>query len=292
MVGDQRRVLGRNPPADVERPAEPVGVLDRSGGLADPAHAGHRLHHRGARRVDRGREFGKKLLATGEPTHPRGYRPHPPNGPVGAGRSWPGKRRQCVLHSGFETARVGDRCRGQSAVDQPGPERLLPCSEPGVAKHRGRAVGVLPEEEHQPRDAPFLGGLVFQLGVGHLRAIPHGRPVPESHDQHIHVGLIDGLPTHRSRLVVLGREVGHIDHRVAGFRDGRFRRVYERAPRRELSQLRGVGQEHPPWRSIAGHNAQHAPFAQNDRFLDQPQAQEPHGQPNDVSGTRAAPHAQ
>ena len=46
VPGHQRRILGRDPPRDVELVMVTMGVLDRRGGLADPTHTGHRLHHR------------------------------------------------------------------------------------------------------------------------------------------------------------------------------------------------------------------------------------------------------
>ena len=103
-----------------------------------------------------------------------------------------------------------------------------------------------------------LGGLVLQLGVGHLRPVPHRRPVPEPGDQHVHVRARDRLPAHLRRLLVPRGEIRHVRHRVTRPRHRRLRRRHERPPRREPPQLRRVRQEHPPRRrTITGHDAQH-----------------------------------
>ena len=52
-VGHQCRVLGRHPPRHVVLLAVTVGVLDRRGGLPDPAHPVHRLDHRRGTRGQR-----------------------------------------------------------------------------------------------------------------------------------------------------------------------------------------------------------------------------------------------
>ena len=143
--------------------------------------------------------------------HPRRDRPHPP------------------LHGGRAASVGAERCSGRgsavsacsSAVSSPAglvtvavvtplsASRARKASWRGpvlqIAEHRRRALGVFTQQEHQPRDAPLLGGLVLQLGVGQLRPIPHRRPVPEPGDQHEHVRRRNRVLAHPRRLVVAGR---------------------------------------------------------------------------------------
>ena len=82
---------------------------------------------------------------------------------------------------------------------QPLPERLLPRPVLQIPEHRRRALGVLAEQEHQPGHAQLRRRLVLQLGVGHLRPVPHRRPVPEPGDQHVHIRRRHRLPAHLRR---------------------------------------------------------------------------------------------
>ena len=126
-----------------------------------------------------------------------------------------------------------------------------------IPEHRRGTLGVLAEQEHQPGNAPLLGGLVLQLGVGHLRPVAHRRPVPEPGDQHVHIRRRDRLPAHLRRLLVPRGEVRHVRHRVPSPDHRVLRRRDERPPRREPPQLRRVRQEHPPRRRLTGHDPQH-----------------------------------
>ena len=101
----------------------------------------------------------------------------------------------------------------------------LPASRPRNACWRAPTPdpGTSPPGPRCPRRAgtptgecPLLGGFVLQLGVGHLRPIPHRRPVAEPGDQHVHVRRRDRVPAHLRRLVVPGGEVRHVRHRVTG----------------------------------------------------------------------------
>ena len=89
---------------------------------------------------------------------------------------------------------------GHAAAGQASPERVLARPVLQIPEHRRGALGVLAEQEHQPGNAPLLGGLVLQLGVGQLRPIAHRRPVPEPGDQHKHIRRRDRVPAHLRRL--------------------------------------------------------------------------------------------
>jgi len=209
----------------------PVGVLDRRSALADPTHPGHRLHHRRPSRARGCLQLGEQRGTAGESAHPRRDRPHPPlHGGIwlpGGGRPLlfrAGQRGQRLQQRGLQLSRAGHRRGGHTAVGQPIPERLLASPILQIAEQRCGAFGVLAEQEHQPGQAPLLGGLVLQLGVGQLRPVTHRRPVPEPCDQHEHIRRRDCLPAHLRRLVVPCREVRHVRDGVTSPRHRRLRR--------------------------------------------------------------------
>jgi len=110
-----------------------------------------------------------------------------------------------------------------------------------VGGHRDAA---LTEQEYQAGDAATPSDLVLELGVGDLRSIPHRRAVPEPGDHHDHIGVLDRGPAHRGRRIVLGREVRHVDDRVAdpGHRrlGGRDERPVRRKERDTINSKRAV----------------------------------------------------
>ena len=134
---------------------------------------------------------------------------------VGAGRcSGRGSAVSACSNAVSNSPGLRHRRGGHAAAGQPTPERVLARPMLQIPEHRRGALGVLAEQEHQPGNAPLLGGLVLQLGVGHLRPIAHRRPVPEPGDQHIHIRRRDRVPAHLRRLLVPRGEVRHVRHRV------------------------------------------------------------------------------
>ena len=126
---------------------------------------------------------------------------------VGGGRLLfrSGQRGQRLQQRGLQLRRAGHRRGGHAAAGQPSPERVLARPMLQIPEHRRGALGVLAEQEHQPGNAPLLGGLVLQLGVGQLRPVAHRRPVPEPGDQHVHIRRRDRVPAHLRRLLVAAR---------------------------------------------------------------------------------------
>ena len=156
---------------------------------------------------------------------------------------------QGPLHQLPQCYWVGELSHRQAAAGNPAAERLLPRSVLPVdqlrwrdARHRG--VGV--QHEHQPVQARLRRGIEFQLGVGHPRRIPHFRPVPGAQDPHVHIAARHPFPAQVRGDLVRGREIGHVHDHVPAGRHRPLGRRHVRAPRRELPQLRGMRQEHPP----------------------------------------------
>ena len=181
-----------------------------------------------------------------QPPRVRLAHPHPAR--RGRGRR-AGLQQRLVQHQ-LQLIGAGDLAHRHPRLAQPGPERPLPF--PAVrllVKHPGRRdpqVRVLIQQEHQPGQARLGRGVEFQLGVGHLRLVPHRRPVPQPDQPHVHAAAAHRLPAVRRRLVLPRGEIRHVRDRVPGPRHRGRRRRHERPASRELGQLGGMTQEHPP----------------------------------------------
>ena len=115
LVPDQPGLLGIDPPGQVIGPGEPVRVLDRQLGLAHPAHALERLHHR--------------LVPGQQPLPHRHQQPVPAGEPGIAGRNIPHPR-----HTARQPrTRTAQPCSTHPACPGPG----TPASDRGAsAPHR------------------------------------------------------------------------------------------------------------------------------------------------------------
>ena len=114
LVADQPGLLGVDPPGQVVGPGEPVRVLGGQLGLAHPAHAVQRLHHR---RVPAQQPVPHRLqqaVPAGEPRITGRDVPHP--------RHSPGQPRHGRQYLGGRGARGPPR-RTRSARARPGPGR-------------------------------------------------------------------------------------------------------------------------------------------------------------------------
>ena len=254
-VRDQRRVLRRHPPRDVVLGGVAVGVLDRRGRLADPAHPVHGLHHGPPAGAQRAAQPGQQLLPPGELHRPCRDVPHPAHRHVRCPGT--GQHEQRLLQGGREAIGAVDRPGRQVGVEQPGAEAELTVTVLRIVEHRAWPDRVVVEHEHQPRHPQLARHLVLKLGVRQLRPVAHRRAVAEPGDQHVDVGVADRLPAHLRRLVVAGREVLHVGDGIARPLYGLLGGGHERTPGRVAPQLGRVRQEHPPRRPGSGHDAQH-----------------------------------
>jgi hypothetical protein len=238
LVGDQRGYFGGDPPDHVVVGVVAVRVLGGQRGLADPAHAVQGLYHRRAVGSQRRTQPGEQVFTSGEGGVARGHVPHPPA---------PGPLRQRLEQRLAQRLRGGDRGGGQSAVREPGAERVLAGAVLLVAEQIRRALRLSTQQEHQPGQATLTRDLELQLRVGQLRPVAHRGSVPEPDDGHIDVGGQHRLPAHLLRALVPGGEIRHVPDGAPGPGDRLLRGVDERPASRKPPQLRGMTQEHPPW---------------------------------------------
>jgi hypothetical protein len=113
---------------------------------------------------------------------------------------------QRLVNRQLEIGRGADPDDGQPGVQQMATKRVLPGPMLRRLSPRRQMVGVLADQEDEPRLAALAGGIKLQLGVGHIGTIAHRRPVAES----VHVGLRDHLRADGGRRGVAGGEVGHV----------------------------------------------------------------------------------
>ncbi len=172
LIRDQGRVFGGHPPGHVVVVAVAVGVLDRGGGFADPAHAVHRLHRHppaagaaarnwassSVRPVNRAVRAG--MLRTRRGRH--------------LGRDGSGQVGQCVQQRRLQFGRRGHGRGDESGVLQPLPERQLPVAVSDVEEHVRRAGGAATPSRKTSRAMPSSVAVSnSSFGVGHLRPLPH-----------------------------------------------------------------------------------------------------------------------
>ncbi|HEV3293607.1 MAG TPA: DUF4062 domain-containing protein [Streptosporangiaceae bacterium] len=162
---------------------------------------------------------------------------------------------QRALHQLPEPGRARERPGDQAAVPDPAAERILPRPELAVDQPRRRdpqilSVGV--QQEHQPVQARLGRGAELQLGVRHLRHVPHRGAVPGAQDPQVHPAAPHPVRAQPRGDLIGGRETGHVHDHVPGRRDRPLRRGHIRGPPRELPQLRGMRQEHPPPAAVTG----------------------------------------
>jgi hypothetical protein len=150
----------------------------------------------------------------------------------------------------LQPVRAGDRGRDPIRGQQPLPEAFLPSRKLPITKQRRRAFRILPKQEDQPGNARLARRLILQLGIRHLRTVPNRWPVTESGNQDIHIRGPHRLLTRQGRLLIAGREIGHISDNIASSAHRRLRRGDERATGRKPAQLGRVRQKHPKGRRM------------------------------------------
>ena len=253
LVADQPALLGVHPPRHVIVRREPVRVLDRQLGLAHPAQALQRLHHRPVPGQQPVPDRRQQLITAGESRVAGRDVPHPQH----AARrqrtrtlAYGGQLPQRPFHQPAQLVRAGKRLRDQAAGLHPAAERLLPGPErvinqlPDRDPHIGGG-GV--QQEHQPRQPGRGGGIELQLGVGHLRLIQYRRPVPGAQHPHIHLTAAHPLRAQLRGRLVSGGKAGHLHDNVPGSSDCPLRLGDVRLPPvGEVAQLGGMRNEHPP----------------------------------------------
>ena len=156
---------------------------------------------------------------------------------------------QRALHQLPQPGRARERPRDQPAVPDPAAERILPGAELVIDQPRRRdpqVVGVGVQQEHQPGKARLRRRAELQLGIRHLRHVPDRGAVPGTQDPHVHVAPAHPVGAQLRGGQVGGREIGHVHDHVPLGRDRPLRRRHVRRPPRELPQLGGVREEHPP----------------------------------------------
>jgi hypothetical protein len=84
--------------------------------------------------------------------------------------------------------------------------------------------------------------LELQLGIRHLRSIPHRRPIPKTHNPHEHIRRQHRLAAHLHRGRIPRGEVRHVRHRITGTRHRVLRRRHKRPRPRQPPQLRRMTQ--------------------------------------------------
>ena len=162
---------------------------------------------------------------------------------------------QRALHQLPQPGRARKRPRDQPAIPDPGAERILTGAELAVDQHRQRdphigCAGI--QHEHQPVQPRLRRRAELQLGIRHLRHVPHRRAVPGTQHPHVHVTPAHLLGAQPRRDLIGGREISHVHDHVPGRRDRPLRRRHVRRPSRELPQFGGVREEHPPPGDVTG----------------------------------------
>jgi len=193
------------------------------------------LYHRRAVGSQRCAQPGEQVFTSGEGGVARGHVPHPPA---------PGPLSQRMEQLLAQLLRGGDRGGGQSAVREPGAERVLAGTVLLVAEQLRWALRFGAQQEHQPGQATLTRDL--QLRVGQLRPVAHRGSVPEPDDGHIDVSGQHRLPAHPLRALVPRGEIRHVCDGIPGPGDRLLRSVDKRPASRKPPQLRGMAQEHPP----------------------------------------------
>ena len=250
LIADQPGLLGVDPPGQVIAVGEPVRVLDRQLGLAHPGLALQRLHHRpipGQQPLPHRRQ---QLVPASEPRIAGWDVPHPQHAARRQRTRAPshlGQLPQRALHQLPQLSRARERLYGQPAVPDPAAERLLTRPELMINQPRRRdpdVVGIGIQQEHQPVQ-PCLGrGVELQLGVRHVRTVPHRGAVPGAQHPHVHIAPAHPVRAQLRGRLIGGRETGHVHDHVPGRRHRPLHRGHIRRPLRELPQLGGVRDEH------------------------------------------------
>ena len=184
---DLLAILGGDPPD--QRILSPArrGMVQGQLGLAHAAQPVHRLdHHRPGIPGQRPAQLPERAVPAHE--HPRrgprqvmrprqrlhlAGRGNPPARPPGVRPGFLQRMQQLQL----QLLRAGHRRYHDPRPGQPVPERPLPRLQlrVGIQQRRGRdrQRRVLVQQEHQPDQPGVGGGLELQLGIGHLRPVPH-----------------------------------------------------------------------------------------------------------------------
>jgi hypothetical protein len=167
----------------------------------------------------------------------------------------PGELPQRPLHQLPQRSRAGKRPRHQPALTDPAAEHVLPRPELPVDQRRHRQAhisGLGIQHEYQPVQGRLGRGAELQLGIGHLRLVPHRRAVPGAQHPHIHITPPHPVHAQPGRRLISGREIGHVHDHVTGRGDRPLRSGHIRVPRRVIPQLRGMRHEDPPPAPVAG----------------------------------------
>ena len=241
---NHRRLADPAAPSHAHQPDPRVGhVFGQQARLHPPALEPGRSHRR--RRVDELRRPHRLRLSRGLLALDPAADPPPRVGQVP----------QRAFHQLPQRGRVRERARGQPAILHTAAERVLPVPELAIDQRRQRDTHLLSsgvQQEHQPVQVCLGRGIELQLRMGHLWLIPYRGAIPGAQHPHIHLAPPHPLRAH-SRGWPIGRgEVGHVRDDVPGRGDRPLHRGHIRPPPREVPQLGGVRDEHPPPGTITG----------------------------------------
>ncbi len=275
-VGELRpaqRLTHRHPQQPTGKPGRdlhPLADLPGQGRLADPA--GAVQHDRPGARPQFG-EHGRGQGRTGnEPVRQDRHHPgrrwtcgdHRLRGRPGAGRGGDvgghGHRGspfglaqldQRVQDGGLQLPGVTETGGDDAGLPQPRAEGPLPFGVSLVDEVTEGNLGVVVQQEHQPRYPRRGRGVELELGVRHLRLPRDGGAVPKGDKPQVDIGRPHRPHAELGRVGVAGTEVLHVDDLVSGERHRPLGRRDERPLPRKAPQLGGVAQEHPPGDPLA-----------------------------------------
>jgi hypothetical protein len=156
---------------------------------------------------------------------------------------------QRAFHQLPELVRVRERLCDQAALLHPAAEHGLAGAELVIDQFRQRdphigGAGV--QQEDQSVQARLGGGVELQLRIGHLRPIAHWGAVPGAQHSHIHLTALHPVGAQLRRRQIGGGKVSHINNHVPSRGDRSLHRGHIRPARRELPQLGGMRDKHPP----------------------------------------------
>ena len=219
LVPDQPGLLGVDPPGQVIVPGEPVRVLDRQLGLAHPAHALQRLHHRPVPGQQPLPHRHQQPVPAGEPRIARRDVPHPRHAPrqPRPGTAQPARPPACRAPGtpARQSGRRGPATASSStrrACSTSTPNRSRNTSGRSTAGMSAAAppppapapAGPAPCPARAPRRRPLLGG------------VPGPVEIRRREQRHHPVAPIQRI-AHRRHEVLARRPVPHIQlNRVPG----------------------------------------------------------------------------